>query len=87
MPLRLRQPQLVLVHKRGLLARPFRLRHRRPPVRAAGRHRRRRRGGRSGGGGGRLLLRRHRGTTARPSLTARLWQWHDKNENVKIQML
>lgn len=50
MPLRLRQPQLVLVHERGLLARPFGLRHRRPPVRTTGR----RRVGRSGGG--RLVL-------------------------------
>lgn len=49
-PLRLRQPQFVLVHERRLLARPLGLRHRRSPVRTTG--------------GRRLLLARGRGGTA-----------------------
>jgi len=54
-PLRLGQPQLVLVHERGLLARPLGLRHGRPPVRAPGQRHRRRADCR------RLLLLRRRG--------------------------
>jgi len=67
--LRLRQPQLVLVHERGLLARPLGLRHRRPPVRTTGR----RRVGRSGG---RLVLWRRYTTTGPPLMACatRLWK-------------
>lgn len=61
-PLRLRQPQLVLVHERGLLARPLGLRHRWPPVRTTRRRSRLVLGRRRG--------RRRRRTTAGPPLTA-----------------